>query len=293
MLKYHIHENGWTVILDNFDFKTATQEDINTIGKLISTNTLVVAKKQQLSIEDHLRITKMFKDPVEVFTDPDDPLYKGSVVPNTEGLILRVGGEPTEDGFTGIAESVAEVIWHSDPHWPDLKCMIIFLLARKGTVGSRTSWCNNILSYNDLDQETKDLLEPLRAILLTGIDFNKDLSFIDEFGLLRPPSSGFNQTGIRVVQTNVAGVKGLYFPFNQLHGFEGMSEKEGKDIIKRIAAHITQEKYLYHHDWDDGDVVITDQRLGIHMRHRCEHIATRLLHRSVFDYPEQDYSQKK
>ena len=30
-MKHHIHENGWTVILDDFDFATATQDDINQI----------------------------------------------------------------------------------------------------------------------------------------------------------------------------------------------------------------------------------------------------------------------
>ncbi len=33
MVNYELHENGWTVILKDFDFKTATQEDINQIAK--------------------------------------------------------------------------------------------------------------------------------------------------------------------------------------------------------------------------------------------------------------------
>ena len=68
-MKYHIHENGWTVVLDDFDFSTATQDDINQISKLLATNTLVVAKKQKLTVEDELRVVNMFKDP-EAF--PDD-----------------------------------------------------------------------------------------------------------------------------------------------------------------------------------------------------------------------------
>jgi len=283
-MNYKIHDNGWTVLLEDFDFNQASQDDINLISKLMSTNTLVVAKKQNLSVQDHVRITKMFEDPVCLFPDTSDPLYSATVVSDTEGLILRVGGEPNELGETGIAESVAEVIWHSDPHWPDLKCMLIFLLARNGTSNSKTSWVNNIASYNDLNQETKQQLSSLKAILLSGIDFNKDESFTDEYGLIRPPSTGVNERTIPIVQTNIAGVTGLYFPFNQIHGFEGMTESKSKDLIKKISNHVTQEKYCYHHDWDDGDVVINDQRFGLHMRHRCEHISSRLLHRSLFDY---------
>jgi len=283
-MNYRIHDNGWTVIVENFDLRQLTQHDANLISKLISTNTLVIARNQNLTIQDHLRITKMFKDPVSLFTDPKDSNYSRNVVPDTDGLILRVGGELDKDGKTGIAGSVGEVFWHSDPHWPDLKCMLILLVARNGVTNSKTSWINNIKSYSDLDTNTQELLKSLNAILLTGIDFNRDVSFIDEYGVMRPPSKGLSKTTIPIVQTNCAGVTGLYFPFNQIHKFEGLSEKESKEILKHISAHITQEKYCYHHDWEDSDIVITDQRFGLHMRHRCEHISTRLLHRSVFDY---------
>jgi hypothetical protein len=29
-MNYHLHENGWTVILDDVDFKTITQDEVNT-----------------------------------------------------------------------------------------------------------------------------------------------------------------------------------------------------------------------------------------------------------------------
>jgi alpha-ketoglutarate-dependent taurine dioxygenase len=287
MIDYHIHENGWTIILDS-DLKKANQEDINHISRLLNKHTLVVSKKQNLSVEEHLRITKMFKNPV--FLDPT--LHHDSqsiVVPNTDGLLLRVGGKRNEYGIPGIAESIGEVIWHSDPHWPNLECMIICLSAICGTSNSMTSWCNTQLAYIDLDQETKDILNTLTLVLLTGIDFNKDLSFKDESGLMRPPSSGVNRSGIKPIQFNKTGDKGLYFPFNQIHSFEEMSEKNSRTLIKKISEHITQEKYCYHHSWDDGDIIFTDQRFGLHMRHRCEHTDTRSLYRSVFDYQDQDY----
>ena len=287
-MKYTLDKNGWTILLD-FDLKTANQKDINQIALLLNTHTLVVAKRQNLSLEEQLRITKMFKDPV--FLDPEfHPDSQSIVVPNTDGLFLRVGGVEDEHGVPGIAESVAEVIWHSDPHWPSLECMLLMIIANYGTDNSITSWCNNLLAYADLDQDTKNSLEGLSAILLTGIDFNKDLQFVDEYGLLRPPSSGLNQSGIKVIQSNLSGQKGLYFPFNQLHSFEGMSEADSKALIKKVSDHITQEKYLYHHSWDDGDVIFTDQRFGLHKRHHCDHIKQRSLQRSVFNYPDQEYS---
>ena len=50
MINHKIHENGWTVIIDNFDLKFAMQEDINQVSKLIASNTCVLIRNQSLSI---------------------------------------------------------------------------------------------------------------------------------------------------------------------------------------------------------------------------------------------------
>jgi alpha-ketoglutarate-dependent taurine dioxygenase len=68
-----------------------------------------------------------------------------------------------------------------------------------------------------------------------------------------------------------------------------MTKEESKNLIDELADYTVQEKYCYHHDWQDGDLVISEQWLGIHKRWRFEKIATRLLHRAVFDFPDQDY----
>ena len=54
--------------------------------------------------------------------------------------------------------------------------------------------------------------------------------------------------------------------------------------MKYITNHVTQEKYQYHHEWQDGDVVISEQWLSIHKRWRFEEMDKRLLHRIAFDY---------
>ena len=68
-----------------------------------------------------------------------------------------------------------------------------------------------------------------------------------------------------------------------------MTEEESKVIMDPLIEHTTQEKYIYHHDWDDGDLVISEQWLGIHKRWKFEGMPNRLLHRAVFDFPDQNY----
>lgn len=283
-MKYNIHENGWTVVLDDFDLRTATQDDINQISQLLATNTLVVAKKQSLTVEDQVRVVNMFKDP-EVHPDDWDDYHL--VVPDSENKLLRVTGAVDEHGHHGLFGHVSDLDWHCNkPAVPNRK-PIVWLYGVNGTAGSRTSWNNNILAYNDLDQDTKDLLEPLEGIF--GWEHGR--YSVMNFSHVEKKSINTYYTP-KIVQTNIAGKKGLFFPFLQLFYFKGMSEEDSRKIIDPISKHITQDKYCYHHDWEDGDVVIAEQVLGIHKRWAFDSMSTRLLHRASFDFPDQDYITK-
>jgi hypothetical protein len=283
MVNYTIHDNGWTVILKDFNFKDANQEDINHIAKLIATNTLVVAKQQHLSIEEEVRVAKMFKDP-QCFnfgrTNSWEQNATGSDVVGSQGYFLRVSGEKNEHGLIGLAGHVSEMVWHCNDPSAEVRKPIVWLSSQRGSKGSRTSYNNNMLSYADLDDATKEKLKNLHLEVMTESEMNADI--IDE-------NYEISSYYPRVVTENIAGKRGLYFPFLQATKFKELSEQESKEIFSWLAPFTVQEKYCYHHDWDDGDVVIAEQNLGLHKRWRFEGIFNRVLHRGAFDFPEQDY----
>jgi alpha-ketoglutarate-dependent taurine dioxygenase len=286
MIQYKLHDNGWTVILENVNINDATQDDINDIAKLLATNTLVVIKKQSLTIEDEVRIAKMFKNPQQFHLDVegsfDAECYRGAEVKGSEKMALRVSGEKDENGFTGLAGWTDEMEWHcNDPHDPT-KRSLIWLYGVRGTTGSRTTWNNNVLSYHELDEERRRPLEDLKLVMANWSKEQMDLG-------ANAPDVIDNYTPDLVMQ-NIAGRKGFYFPFLQISGFVGLSEEENKNIISWLSEYTIQEKYCYHHDWEDGDIVIAEQWLGIHKRWPFAEIEKRLLHRMAFDFPDQDYS---
>ena len=286
MIDFKLHENGWTIIIENFDMKDATQDDINYIAKLLATNTCVVIKNQSLTVEDEVKIAKMFKNPQQFHTDIDNSFdaecYRGAEVENSEKMALRVTGEKNEQGLPGLAGWTDEMVWHcNDPHDP-LKRSLIWLYGVKGTKGSRTTWNNNILSYQELDEEKRKPLENLKLIMANWA--KDEVYFGDEV------SDTIEDYTPNLVIENIAKKKGFYFPFLQISGFVGLSEEENKNIIDWLSKHTTQEKYCYHHDWEDGDIVIAEQWLGIHKRWPFKEITKRLLHRMAFDFPDQDYS---
>lgn len=283
-MKYYL--DGWIPVLD-IDLRFATQDDAAAISKLVAEHTAVVIKNQQLSVADEIRFAKLFPHPESLF-EPGHFDYIHCVVPETDGLIYRVGGDLNAAGVPGIGEHVAETGWHHDHPWRSkVKPKLISLHAIKGTAGSTTSFINNVRSYNDLDNATKELLLPLEAVLLRNTSLDSSLFHTEADGWKCPTGDVVEDYSVPVVYTNKLGVTGGFFPYLQIHTFKGMSREDSKKILKMLAEHITQEKYCYHHNWEDGDMVICDQWHGLHKRQHCETIGTRLLHRAMYDYKEE------
>jgi len=278
MIKYRLHENGWTVILENFDFKKATQDDINQIAKLLATNTIVVCKGQSLTIEDEVRIAKMFKNPQQYSID--DNMYDRFLVKGSERMALRVTGEKDSDDIPGVAGYTSEMVWHCNDPGVTYRKPIVYLYGVRGTKGSRTSWNNNILSYNDLPETVKNQIENFHIKVMLETSLNGD-ELDDNYTI-----SDYNPP---LVKKNIAGKKGLFFPFLQVINIIELFEKESRDFIDWLGPYTVQEKYCYHHDWEDGDVVLSEQNLGIHKRWPFKDIEKRLLHRMAFEFPDQDY----
>ena len=48
------------------------------------------------------------------------------------------------------------------------------------------------------------------------------------------------------------------------HGFVGMDRKEAWPLIEELAAHATQDRFVYYHSWQVGDLLIWDERATMH-----------------------------
>jgi alpha-ketoglutarate-dependent taurine dioxygenase len=278
--------NEWAPVITDIDLSVSTQEDINTISKLIATYSLVVIKKQKLSLSDELRVVNMFKD-IGSFLEETDEQLKLLKVSGTNGKLLRVGGKKNEYGSPGISSHPEEMDWHLDFHWAmnSNNVALIWLHGVEGVEGSRTSWLNSINAYEDLDKDLKDLLKDTTATMARYVQFNVKNFIEDENQNRWAPGEEFKGYQRNVIDVSPAGKKHLFFPFYNMHHLNDLSKEESKPIFLQLAKHMTQEKYCYHHDWELGDIVISDNRLGLHKRWAFDKIEDRLLHRAMFDYP--------
>ena len=288
-MKYHIHDNEWTVVLDDFDFATATQEEIDQIAAWLSTNTLVVAHSQQhLTIDDQLRVAHMFGNVEDLNHHGNKPPYINILLPGSQGKMARVTGELDEHGEPGLFGHVDDLDWHCNQPGMSTRKPLVWLIGIKGTAGSRTSWTNNIMSYNDLDSVWKERIKDLKMVC----GWRKDSYSSYDFGRAKNNiTEDFNEYYTpNLVHTNIGRKTGLFFPYLQFRNFVGMTEQESLAIIEPLRDHVLQEKYIYHHDWQDGDVVISEQWLGIHKRWKFDGMPDRMLYRICFDFDNVDLS---
>lgn len=265
-MKTKLHENGWVVIVED-DIKTLNDDELKEVCKLVVSNMVVVFPKQDLTPEDESRIVSVIGTAQS---------YSPQLAVNMANRVVgRVTGQKRA-GKEGLFGHTYALDWHANqPSNPDRK-PLIWLYGAKGTVGSRTSWINNILSYEALDD-----------------DFKKEIADIEIYCGYKQGSYSYSDyfkehvntdNPIKLVQTNKAGKTGLFFPFLQIFGFKDRSEEYFKDVMARLTEHVLKPEFCYHHDWQDGDVNISEQWCSIHKRWAFEHMDQRVLHRIAFDY---------
>jgi len=67
-----------------------------------------------------------------------------------------------------------------------------------------------------------------------------------------------------VVTHPVSGRTVLFVNPFHTHGFEGMARDEAWTLIEELAAHSTQDRFVYYHQWRVGDVLMWDELATMH-----------------------------
>ena len=311
-MKATLHENGWTVILTDFDFKTATKEEIDLIGCLVATNTLVVARNQTMTIDEEVEIVQRFGNTEHAIAEPFPNMSAEEIernknaierymVPGSNGYLYRVSGAENHKGERGLFGHVHELDWHCNQVERKNRRPIVWLRSISGSVGSRTSWTNHAVAYEKLPPALKKLCQNLTVDYTythcdseyENHDIQSLLGTLEVHSFGKAPMSTPDYTPSLVV-TNEGGVTGLFFSWLQIQKLDGpgMTLENSKKFIEKLRDIIlADESNLYHHDWQEGDVILSEQWLGIHKRWAFDGLNKRELHRANFNYSNIDLAK--
>jgi alpha-ketoglutarate-dependent taurine dioxygenase len=295
MVPYTLHPNGWTVLLGDFDFANATQEQADEIAHLVSTNVAVVAQGpnvERMTPADQVSFCSKIGNLEEYH---DDTAWGRAIALSADRVgnkIQRVTGAANEEGHPGLFGHNEELDWHNNTPWDTRRKPTVFLKSVSGAEGSRTSWTNTRLAYEDLKRE-----DPAFIAMLEDNDYRvvcgwhaegghtSMYSYWSEFGVM-PNEVSSEATAMPLVFTNESGCRGFFLPFLQTFRLHGLTREESLPIIERIWNYCLQEKYVYHHDWLPGgsEVVFAEQWLSTHKRNEFAGMKTRFMERSAVDY---------
>jgi alpha-ketoglutarate-dependent taurine dioxygenase len=267
-MKIELHENGWTIIIRD-DIRTLSEDEVREVIRLTVKNMVVVFPQQTLTLDDEVRFCKIAGNVQQ------NNMERAKHIALSDNVI-RVTGKKNADGQEGLFGHKEDLDWHANQPSNPVRNPLIWLYAEQGTVGSRTSWINNIMSYRDLHPLLKEQIKDIEIYCgYKNGQYSTSEYFKDHVNLNNP---------IKLVQTNEEGETGLFLPFLQIFGFKDCEETKFRTILEKLKAHVLQEKYMYHHNWQDGDIVISEQWLSIHKRWYFENMEERVLHRIAFDH---------
>ena len=216
---------------------------------------LVIRGQTDLTMDHHLGYSRRFGDlqrhTVKEILHPEFP----------EILVLsnrgRGGAQPINNGGA---------YWHSDITYEEIPPMGSIL---HGVItpqeGGDTLYADMTRAYDALDAATKQEIEGLKAVhtyrtryeamMHAGVRPMKTEEELAQWGeVAHPIARTHPETGKKAIFVNEGFTKRI----------EGMSDNEGRDLLEKLFAHSTQDKFVYRHKWRQGDVVMWDNRCTLH-----------------------------
>ncbi len=158
-----------------------------------------------------------------------------------------------------------EIDWHSDQSYktcPGTGAVLYGVEVPKD--GASTYFANLHLAYDALPEAIKRRAEGQRAIY----DYaRRAASYSGKQPDIESIRKSFPIVTHQLIYADpVSGKKSLYLDPLTMDGIVGWSEQDARQFIDELAAHATQEKFVYRHEWQVGDVLMWDNATTLHRR---------------------------
>lgn len=172
---------------------------------------------------------------------------------------LNVEGEITTDP-AAIQYRKGDRLWHTDTAFMTKRTSYSLLLAHAvPSEGGQTWFADTRTAYDDLPEETKQMLEG--KIGINSLWWSRKQAGADI------PEEEINarfKAEHPLVHTHAgSGRKALFIAAHTMD-VKGMDKDEGRALIKSLIEHCTQPKYVFNVTWNVGDMVIWDNLCSMH-----------------------------
>lgn len=250
------------VAVDGVDFRAAPTQDLSAaLQRALWDNLVLCVRGQAIGPAEFLAAITTFGEPQ---IRPE--------IPHVEGFpaVTTLSSEDRDTKGDG-KRLVAGANWHSDDTFmarPSALTALYGIVVPP--VGGDTQYANMYAAYEALPESERRHLDTLKVVHTMkpargGLARSRSID--PEILAQRPPSTH------PLVRTHPeTGRKALYISRNRMDCIVGMEREASHRLIDDLVDHATQPQFTYRHKWQQGDIVIWDNR--------C------LMHKANGDYPE-------
>jgi alpha-ketoglutarate-dependent taurine dioxygenase len=283
--------NNCGVEILDIDISNLTDSDYQEIKKILHEHLVVVIKNQStLSVPFAKLVHKLGRGGINSLwqaiwdrngnkiTDrsyiPQNPFeYNG---PDELWPVQRVTGQRKNGSISGIF-ATGTLDWHCNMNSLN-KCDGVALHGiSEGIVGTSTSWMDTTKAFLDLPQDIRERCEKVWAHFECAPEIWAEGLQKDQWDKIMEMNP--EPYRLPLVNKSRTGKKGLYF-----HYMNKCTIPKDPELLEILKKHCFQDKYIYKHEWEPGDVVLSDQLLTLHKRDQDdpEILKERILHRYIF-----------
>jgi taurine dioxygenase len=177
-----------------------------------------------------------------------------------------------------------EAIWHCDMTYVDAPPRAALLYALEvPPAGGDTYWSNMYLAYETLPAELKAAIAGRTAV--------HDATY-NSAGMLRkgmkPVTDPRHAPGARhplVIQHPETKRPALFLGRRRNSYIVGLDLAQSETLLDRLWAHATQPQFTCRQVWQQGDLMLWDNRCTLHRRDAFDPSARRLMHRTQIKQP--------
>ncbi|MBO42782.1 MAG: hypothetical protein CMM28_03575 [Rhodospirillaceae bacterium] len=248
-------------------------ETTTTINNAFVDAVILVFRDQELTAQQ-------FFDAAQQLGEPMDQHLSQYKVPECPMVSYVSNQERSDDGKRKLLGKA----WHTDhsfqPEPPKATLLHGVELPKRG---GDTWFANMRLAYEELSPTLKQRVDGLEAI--HAYRESRDYLTKEERGAeaLTDEEERANNVVHPVIRTHeVTGTKAIYINPLRIKRFIGMNSEESADLIDELTMHATSDDFTYPHSWQQGDVIIWDNRQAMHrVEHNYDFAEKRLMHRII------------
>ena len=236
--------------------KTITSSLMKSLTDALYEHRVIIIKDQKLTKARYLEFGRLWGTPIpHVLDHMRMPGYPE---------LLAVGNTEEKDSSSDIRNGAA--LWHTDQSYerqPASATMLYSILVP--SIGGQTKLADMSAAYDALDDKTKEKIDLLEVAHLYGAGKLLD----DEFKA-NPLKTRDQVNRIPscyhplVLRHPVTGRKSLYATGQSSFAIKGMEEAEARELLWKLKLHAIQDRFVYSHSYEVGDLAIFDTLSTMH-----------------------------